>query len=64
MQSTDPDDYPVVADEDAIELCYPESATRNRRMLLSRSWRVLKTLEKAGELRLVMDRGKKILPPG
>ena len=64
VQSTDPGDYPVVSDEDAIELCYPESATRNRRMLLSRSWRVLKMLAKAGELRLVMDRGKKILPPG
>ena len=64
VQSTDPGDYPAVSDEDAIELCYPESATRNPRLLLLRSWRVLKMLEKAGELRLVEDRGKKILPPG
>ena len=65
VQSTDPDDYPVMSDDDVIELCYPESATRNRRMLLSRAWRVLKMLEKAGELRVVVGgRTNKILPPG
>ena len=64
VQSVDSSDYPVVSDDDVIELCYPESAIRNRRMLLSRAWRVMKMLAKAGELRLVEDRAKEILPPG
>ena len=64
VQSTDPADYPVVSDEDAIELCYPESAIRNPRLLLLRSWTALEMLAGAGELRVVVEGGgKKILPP-
>ncbi len=63
VQSVDPKDYPVTSDDDVTELCFPESAARNRRLLRMRGWEVLKMLAKAGELRLVEDSGKKILPP-
>lgn len=60
VQSQDPADYEEYSPSRIIELCYPTSVHVNRRMLLARSWKVLRRLEESGDLRIV---GNRILPP-
>ena len=59
-QSSDPDRYPTLSDQQLIEICYPTSQNRNRRDLLKRARRTIDKLQEAGELRLIDG---KILPP-
>lgn len=61
VQSSDPRRYEPLSDESLIRLCFPCSATKNRREMLRRSILALKRLETAGELRIVD--GRRILPP-
>ena len=60
VQSQDPDAYEEYSPNRIIELCYPTSVHSNRRMLVSRAWKVLRRLEAAGDARIV---GNRILPP-
>ena len=60
VQSQDPDAYEEYLPNRIIELCYPTSVHTNRRMLVSRAWKVLRRLEAAGDVRIV---GNRILPP-
>ena len=61
IQSNDPRRYEPLSDEELIRLCFPCSATKNRREMLRRSLQALERLQTAGELRIV-DR-RRILPP-
>lgn len=60
VQSQDPNAYEEYSPNRIIELCYPTSVHSNRRMLVSRAWKVLRRLEEAGDVRIV---GNRILPP-
>lgn len=60
IQSRDPESYEPYSRDRIVELCYPTSVHSNRRMLVSRSWKILRLLEAYGELRIV---GERILPP-
>ena len=60
VRNYDPSRYDPFTDDDLVRLCFPVSATRNRRVLLQRANQVIKSLEKAGELRV---EGRRILPP-
>lgn len=48
MQS--PEKYPELTDQFAVEVCFPSSTTKNRRVLAQRARAVLRELELAGEL--------------
>lgn len=61
VQSQDPNRYDRLTDEELIRLCFPCSATRNRREMLRRAYKALQQLETAGEVRIVDKR--RILPP-
>ena len=61
LRIEDPSAYPELTESTMIELAYPTSATRHRRVLAQRARNVLDVLEQAGELRIVDNR---ILPPG
>ena len=56
----DPDRYPLLSDQQLIELCYPTSHNKNRRYLRLQANRTIDRLEEAGELQRVDG---KILPP-
>lgn len=60
VRNYDPSRYDPFTDDDLVRLCFPVSATRNRRVLPQRANQVIKSLEKAGELRVD---GRRILPP-
>ena len=60
VQSQDPDRYPELSDQDLVDVCYPVTETKNRRVLLQRSRQTIEKLGKAGELRID---GRRILPP-
>ncbi len=60
VQSQDPSCYEPYSRERIVELCYPTSVHSNRRMLVARSWEIIRRLEAAGEVRIV---GERILPP-
>ena len=61
LQAQAPDHYPMLSDQQLIELCYPTSAnSSNRRVLLQRARQTIARLQDAGELRIVDG---KILPP-
>ena len=60
VQSQDPERYPELSDQDLVDVCYPVTETKNRRVLLQRSRLTIAKLEKAGELRID---GRRILPP-
>ena len=60
LQAQAPDHYPMLSDQQIIELCYPTSANNTRRKLLQRARQTITRLEEAGELRIV---DSKILPP-
>ena len=60
VQSQDPGRYPELSDQDLIDVCFPVTETKNRRVLLQRSHRTIDKLEKAGELHID---GRHILPP-
>ena len=60
VQSQDPSDYEPYSRERIVELCYPTSVQKSRRLLVARSWNVIRRLEAAGDVRIV---GKRILPP-
>ena len=60
VQSQDPDRYPELSDQDLIDICYPVTETKNRRVLLQRSRGTIEKLEGAGELRID---GRRVLPP-
>ena len=60
-QSSDPERYPILSEQQMIELCYPTSANRsNRRVLTKRAHQTIEMLNDAGELRIVDGQ---ILPP-
>ena len=59
VQSQDPERYPELSDQDLVDVCYPVTETKNRRVLLQRSRLTIQKLEKAGELRI---EGRRILP--
>ena len=60
LQAQASDHFPMLSDQQIIELCYPTSANNTRRKLLQRARQTIAKLEEAGELRIVDD---KILPP-
>ena len=60
VQSQDPSAYEPYSRGQIVELCYPMSIKANRRELVARAWRVVRTLEAAGDVRVV---GQRILPP-
>ena len=60
VQVQDPEAYEEYSPSRIIELCYPTSVHRSRRVLVSRAWKVLRRLEEAGDVRIV---GNRILPP-
>ena len=60
VQSQDPSAYAPYSRGQVIELCFPMSIKANRRELAARAWRVVRTLEAAGDVRVV---GQRILPP-
>lgn len=60
VQSQDPACYEPYSRDRIVELCYPTSVHSNRRMLVGRSWEIIRRLEAAGEVRIV---GQRILPP-
>ena len=60
VQVNDPERYPSISDRALTSLAFPSSAVNNRRVLTQRAKEVVKSLEAAGELRVI---GKKILPP-
>ena len=59
VRKEDPSAYPEITESSLIELVFPTSTQRNRRVLVQRSRKVLAELEAAGELRVVDNR---ILP--
>ena len=60
LQAQAPDHYPMLSDQQIVELCYPTSANNsNRRVLLQRARQTIAKLEEAGELRILDG---KILP--
>lgn len=60
-QSNDPSRYPILSDQQLVELCFPTSRnTSNRRVLRQRSRDTIGRLRDAGELRIVDDH---IMPP-
>ena len=61
IQVEDPRRYPVVTDQDAIELCFPTSTHKQRKVLVHRAWEVLHRLREAGEARITAD--LRIMPP-
>ena len=60
VQSNDPSVYPRIDGEEAIEICFPTSARKQRRNLLSEAGRELRALAKDGEVRLI---DKHVMPP-
>ena len=60
VQSQDPECYEPYTRDRIIELCFPTSVNSNRRLLVARSWEVIRRLEAAGEVRVIGDR---VLPP-
>ena len=60
VQSQDPCSYEPYSPERIVGLVYPTSTYARRRELVARAWRVVETLEAAGDVRVV---GKRILPP-
>ena len=60
VQSQDPGRYPELSDQDLIDVCFPVTETKNRRVLLQRSRQTIDKLEKTGELHID---GRRILPP-
>lgn len=61
IQVQDPRRYPVVTDQDAIEICFPTSTHRQRKVLVHRAWNVLHDLQRAGEVSITHDR--RLMPP-
>ena len=61
LQTQDANRYERLTDDDVIDLCFPTSAIKNRRVLVQRAWETVRKLVKAGEARLTKDR--KLLPP-
>ena len=60
----DPSRYPQFNEQDVIDLAYPTTKDSNQRRALQEAMRALKTLEAAGELRLLGKPGDwRILPP-
>ena len=60
VQSQDPSAYEPYSRGQVVELCFPMSIKANRRELAARAWRVVRTLEATGDVRVV---GQRILPP-
>ena len=56
----EPDRYPMLSDQQLIELCYPTSNNKNQRYLRLQANKTVDRLEEAGELQRVHG---KILPP-
>ena len=60
VQVEDARQYPMLTDQNALELCFPTSTDRQRKVLVPRAHQVMKHLADAGEFRIIEGR---ILPP-
>ena len=60
LRKTGPDPYDPLTDDDAIDLAFPNTRVKNRRVLVPRAWGALQNLEEHGELRID---ARRILPP-
>ena len=60
LQVEDPERYPKITDDLLIELFYPTSAQRERKVLANRARQHLAQLVKDGEARIVKGR---LMPP-
>ena len=60
VQVEDARQYPMLTDQNALELCFPTSTHRQRKVLVPRAHQVMKHLADEGEFRIIEGR---ILPP-
>ena len=60
LQAQDPERYPALSDADVVAITRPLSARAARRKVAAESWKTLRELEDAGELRI---EGRRVLPP-
>ena len=60
QRATGPDRYPVMSDDELVDIVFPTSGRARVSNLVGEARQVLKNLERAGELRIIED---KVLPP-
>ena len=60
LQTEDPERYPTITDDLLIELFYPTSTVKQRKVLASRARQALEQLVEDGEARIVKGR---LMPP-
>ena len=60
QRATGPDRYPVMSDDELVDIVFPTSGRARVSNLVGEARQVLKNLERAGELRIIQD---KALPP-
>ena len=60
QRATGPDRYPVMSDDELVDIVFPTSGRARVSNLVGEARQVLKNLERAGELRVLEG---KVLPP-